>query len=213
MLVDYVRVYECSTSPEDGKGCATVADDATQVEGRQPPESLFDGSLTGEFDPATLGDEIVIFDDDQVFPWRWDSWIGSGSLDMELIETSDRGTVIQTTFNTNEAIVYFQAPITYDLSDWAAGSIEFDMRVVESGNAPGLVARVDCVFPCSSGDFPIGDVVPGEWVSYEVAIGDLLASSGSTLDLSLINTPLVVFPTWGRQEGAVIQIDDVRWTR
>lgn len=214
MLVDYVRVYECSVSPADGKGCATVSDDAAHVEGRQPPESLFDEALTGEFDPTALGDEMLIFEDDQVFPWRWDSWIGNGSLDMELIDIEDRGTVIQTTFNTNEAIVYFQAPVTYDLSDWAAGSIEFDLRVLDNGSsAPGLVTRVDCVFPCSSGDFPIGDVVPGEWFSYQVAISDLLANSGSTLDLSLINTPLVVFPTWGNQEGTVIQIDNVRWTR
>ena len=214
MLVDYVRVYECSASPADGKGCATVSDDAVHVEGRRPPESLFEGALTGEFDPAALGDEMLIFDDDQVFPWRWDSWIGSGSLDMDLVEVEERGTVIQTTFNTDEAIVYFQAPVSYDLSDWADGLIEFDLRVLDNGNsAAGLVARVDCVYPCSSGDFPLGDVVPGEWVGYQVAISDLLANSGSMLDLTAINTPLVIFPTWGNQEGTVIQVDNVRWTR
>ncbi len=214
MLVDYVRVYECSASPTDGKGCATVSDTAMVVEGRQPPESLFEGSFTGEFDPAALGDEMLIFDDEQVFPWRWDSWIGSGSLDFELVETEDRGTVIQTTFNTDEAIVYFQAPVNYDLSDWTDGTIEFDLRVLDNGSAAsGLTARVDCGFPCTSGDYSLGDTVPGEWVSYEVAISDLLANSDGGLDLSLINTPLVVFPSWGGQEGTVLQIDNVRWTR
>ena len=33
MLVDYVRVYRCAESPEDGKGCATVSDAAALVGG------------------------------------------------------------------------------------------------------------------------------------------------------------------------------------
>ena len=33
MLVDYVRVYRCAASPDDGKGCATVDDSAPLVGG------------------------------------------------------------------------------------------------------------------------------------------------------------------------------------
>mgnify|MGYP001818312510 CR=1 FL=1 len=84
--------------------------------------------------------------------WKWDSWFGNGSRDMERAEADDRGTMIQTTLNTDQAIVYFQAPVTYDLSDWVDGSVEFDMRLVEKGKAPGFRVRVDCVPPCSSGD-------------------------------------------------------------
>jgi beta-glucanase (GH16 family) len=213
MLVDYVRVYRCSVSPADGRGCATISDTAIQVEGRQPPESLFEGVFTGEFDPAALSDEMIIFEDDQIFPWKWDSWIGSGSLDMELIEDAERGTVIQTTFGTNEAVVYFQAPVTYDLSDWVDGFVEFDMKVLDTGRAGGLLMRVDCVHPCSSGDYPIGMPELGEWTHYAVSLSDLLSKSGSTLDMTSINTPLVIFPSWGNQQGAVIQVDNVRWTR
>jgi hypothetical protein len=213
MLVDYVRVYQCSVSPADGKGCATISDTAIQVEGRQPPESLFEGVFTGEFDPATLSDEMIVFEDDQIFPWKWDSWIGSGSVDMELIEDAERGTVIQTTFGTNEAVVYFQAPATYDLSDWADGLVEFDLRVLDAGRAGGILIRIDCVHPCSSGDYSIGMPELGEWTNYAVPIRDLLTNSGSSLDLAFVNTPLVLFPSWGNQQGAVIQIDNVRWTR
>ena len=52
-----------------------------------------------------------------------------------------------------------------------------------------------------------------DWVHYVVPLSDLLSNSGSTLDLTQVNTPLVLFPAWGSQEGAVIQIDNVRWTR
>lgn len=37
MQVDYVRVYKCSNSPTDGKGCATRGASATLVPGHQPP--------------------------------------------------------------------------------------------------------------------------------------------------------------------------------
>ncbi len=219
MVVDYVRVYGCGGSPTDGKGCATAQAAAMLVAGKQPPEPteiLFTGPFAGEFDPAALGDTMTIFADDQIFPWKWDSFTASGSLDFELIDTADseHGTVIQTTFNTNEAVVYFQAPVTYDLTDWAEGFVEFDLRVLDSGTATrGFMLKVDCVHPCSSGDFPIGEPAVGEWIHYRVAIADLLSHAGSSLDLTLVNTPLVIFPTWGNQEGVVMQVDNVEWTR
>ena len=53
----------------------------------------------------------------------------------------------------------------------------------------------------------------GEWTTYKIAIADLLANPGSTLDLSSVDTPLVIFPAWGNQQGAVIEVDNVAWTR
>ena len=215
MLVDYVHVYQCSASPDDGKGCATVADTATFVEGIEPPERLFETALTGEFDLATLGDTMAVYEDDRVFPWDFGSYLANGSLDFELIDTgdADHGQVIQTTFNSDEALIYFQAPVTYDMSDWAEGFVEFDLRVTEPGRASGFVVKVDCVHPCSSGDFPIGEPAVGEWEHYRIPIADLLANGGSTLDLTQVNTPLVIFPAWGNQSGAVMQLDNVVWTR
>ena len=172
-----MRVYECSASPSDGKGCATVAPSASLVAGKQPPEPteiLFTGPFTGEFDPAALGDTMTIFDDDQVFPWKWDSFIASGSLDFELVETDDpdHGTVIQTTFNTNEAVVYFQAPV--HLRPQRLGGrfrrIRPSCGHLDLGGASGFMIKVDCVHPCSSGDFPIGEPPVGEWVHYVVPI-------------------------------------------
>jgi beta-glucanase (GH16 family) len=219
MLVDYVRVYQCGVSPGNGLGCATSQPSATLVEGKQPPEpteTLFAGPFAGTFDPMTLGATMTIFTDDQIYPWKWDSFNATGSLDFELIDTEDpdHGTVIQTTFNTNEAVVYFQAPVTYDLTDWTEGFVEFDLRVLDLGaRARGFMMKVDCVHPCSSGDFSIGDPAVGEWIHYKVPIADLLAHSGSSLDLAMVNTPLVIFPNWGNQEGVVMQVDNVAWTR
>jgi len=219
MLVDYVRVYECSNSPEDGTGCGTSNAAPNLVAGPQPPElakSIFTGPFAGEFDSATLGDVMTVFEDDQVFPWKLGSYIDSGSLDFDLVETGDEdhGTAIETTFNTNEAIVYFQAATPYNLSDWSDGAVEFDMRVVTLGSSTArFMMKVDCQHPCSSGDFPLEDPVAGAWTHYAVPISELLTISGSSLDLERVNAPLVIFPAWGSQDGVVMQIDNVAWTR
>ncbi len=216
MLVDYVRVYQCSASPEDGIGCGTSSPDAVVVEGVVPTESLFSGAFTGSFDPASLGDTMEIYGDDRVYPWDLDVYSASGGVTLELVSTEEagHGDVIQMTFETNEAVAYFQSTDGYDLSDWTEGFVEFDLRVLETGGATqGFVMKVDCFFPCGTGDFRISDPVVGEWTSYSIPIADLLAHSVSTLDLTNVNTPLVIFPAWGAQRGAVMQIDNVRWTR
>lgn len=216
MLVDYVRVYQCSVSPADGIGCGTSSPDAVLVEGVSPSESLFTGAFTGSFDPSTLGEAMEIFGDDRVYPWDLDVYTASGGVTLELVSTDEEGhgDVIQMTFETNESVVFFQSPDTHDLSDWAGGFVEFDLRVLELGGASqGFMMKVDCVFPCGTGDFRIDAPVVGEWTSYAIPIADLLAHPGSSLDLANVNTPLVIFPAWGAQRGAVMQIDNVRWTR
>lgn len=216
MLVDYVRVYECSTSPDDGKGCGSSSPEAVHVEGVVPSESVFSGSLTGTFDPAALSDRMDVFDDDRIYPWDLDVYAASGGVQLELIATEEagHGNVIQATFDTDEAVLFFQSSATYDLTEWAEGFVEFDLRLMEAGSASsGFMMKVDCVFPCGTGDYPIEAPVVGEWVSYKIPVADLLSHPVSSLDLSLINTPLVVFPAWGDQRGAVLQVDNVRWTR
>ena len=73
--------------------------------------------------------------------------------------------------------------------------------------------KVDCGFPCGSGDFFLDDPTVGQWTSYRIPLADLVTKPGSTLDLAQVNTPLVIFPAWGSQEGVVMQVDNVEWTR
>jgi hypothetical protein len=37
LLIDYVRVYECSISPINGKGCETIGENPKLVGGHQAP--------------------------------------------------------------------------------------------------------------------------------------------------------------------------------
>jgi hypothetical protein len=90
-------------------------------------------------------------------------------------------------------------------------TIEFDLYVLEDPRTDrGFIMKMDCGFPCGSGDYPIETPAIGEWTSYSIAIGDLIAHPGSSLDTSSVDTPLVIFPNWGNQQGVVMQIDNVR---
>ena len=218
MEVDYVRVYECAASPDDGRGCATTSDLALQVAGNRPPAAPPTTQPTdddaGGFDPAELRDTLAIFDDQTRPPWTLDA-SGAG-VELEIVdsEDSDYGAVVQATFDTDEAVVYFQSGAGYDLSEWLDGFVEFELRVVDPGtNTSGFTMKVDCGFPCGSGDFALDDPGVDTWTRYRIPIAELVALPGSTLNLSQVDTPFVIFPAWGNQRGAVIQVDNVTWTR
>jgi hypothetical protein len=72
---------------------------------------------------------------------------------------------------------------------------------------------MDCEFPCGSGDQVLGTALGtaapaiGVWESYSIAIDDLAAAG---VELDHVDTPLVIFPGWGNQAGAILKVDNVR---
>ena len=71
--------------------------------------------------------------------------------------------------------------------------------------------KIDCVFPCTSGDQPLGVVGDGVWETISVEVSQLVASG---LDLTTVNTGIVVFPDVADQQAGatvVYEIDNVRW--
>jgi hypothetical protein len=73
--------------------------------------------------------------------------------------------------------------------------------------------KIDCFHPCSTGEVPIGSAEVGEWKSYRMALGELKSRPGSSLDLTNVNTPLVLLPQWDNQNSVVIRVDNVRLVR
>ncbi|MCL1144041.1 hypothetical protein [Shewanella gaetbuli] len=43
-----------------------------------------------------------------------------------------------------------------------------------------------------------------------ITLSDLVAHTGSTLDLTQVDTPLVFFPSWGNQQNVVVQLDNIK---
>lgn len=164
--------------------------------------------------------ELVVFDEAERAPFALGQYVASGSVLAEQVVSAEggHGEVKQLTFNTNESVVYFQTspdaegkPQPVNVSGF--DTLVFDLKVVEDPRATqNFMIKMDCGHPCSSGDFAIAAPPTGEWTRYEISIADLLANPGSTLDLTKVDTPLVIFPAWGNQQGVVLQLDNVMLT-
>ena len=163
-------------------------------------------------------DTAVIFDDQLHAPFEYLQYVANGSVDMEILagEGAEHGNVAQMSFNTNEAVVYFQGkqdksgtPLQLDVREFSV--LEFDLKVVsDPRESRDFMVKMDCGNPCGSGDYPIAAPEIGVWTSYRIAIADLVNHAGSSLDVTKVDTPLVIFPAWGNQQGVVMQVDNVR---
>ncbi|MEJ2604808.1 MAG: family 16 glycosylhydrolase, partial [Gammaproteobacteria bacterium] len=123
----------------------------------------------------------------------------------------ERGQVVEVTFNdSNVSGVWFIASAGgVDTTEYAAGAVRFDIKVLDYGNAPGMTFKIDCFVPCTSGDKALGKVGDGDWETVTFPVSQLVSSG---LDLEAVNTGIVLFPTFGQQTGGItFRVDDVRW--
>ena len=142
-------------------------------------------------------------------PFLLGQYVANGAVEMTSVEDGVRGTVTNLAFATNESVVYWQSPFGFDLTEF--DRIEFDMKVVvDPRDSGGFMLRMDCFHPCGTGDVPIAPAPVGEWKTFSFALADLVAHPGSSLDLTNVNTPLVIFPDWGNQQGVVMRVDNIR---
>lgn len=208
MEIDYVRVYECPTAKETLITCATKNRKAKRVFGQEAPSIV-----KVEYDPTFIQADVVeVFVDEVLPPFEFGTFVSNGSVDTSVVPEGGRGEVARLQFNTNESVAYLQSPVGFDFSEFK--TVSFDMKVVsDPRSSGGFVMKVDCFYPCGTGDVPIQNVSEGEWQRHEYLLVDLIKHAGSSLDLTNVNTPLVIFPDWGNQQGVVLLIDNVVWSR
>ena len=128
------------------------------------------------------------------------------------LTTSDsaRGQVLEITFagGAEFGVWFIQSSTGIDLSAYADGFVSFDIKVDNySEDSPGMTMKIDCVFPCTSGDQRIGRVGDGEWETVMVPVAQLLAGG---LNIANVNTGLVIFPT-SQDLPLTFLLDNVRW--
>jgi len=125
--------------------------------------------------------------------WRW----SEGGNGYQVLDLEYPGTGML-------AGVYFKASSPQNLTSFAGGTIEFDARATVAGTA--LTLKVDCIYPCTSGDWPIATTIGPSWQRISIAVDDLVARG---LDLSRVDTGLVIWPS---ALGAVtITLDNLIW--
>lgn len=125
--------------------------------------------------------------------WRWTQ--GDDGYDVLELEYPGTGVL---------AGVYFKSSTPQDLSNFSGGTIEFDARASQPNTA--LTIKVDCVYPCTSGDLAIPTSLGSDWQRITVAVDDLVSQN---LDLRRIDTGLVLWPS--ALGAVVIQLDNLVW--
>ena len=135
-----------------------------------------------------------------------DGGVGCPNIAWEIVEDSDRGNVLQIEHSSagEQAILYFKTAVPTNLSLYAGGKILFDIKTI-SGNS-SYTMKIDCVYPCTSGDKTLGARGYNGWETVSVNVDDLV-NQGLILDS--IDTGLVI---WASQyTNTIFQLDNVRW--
>ena len=189
MLVDYVRVFEFDNVPTS-----------------EPSDTLtvLDNGQVG----STWGNGIGAWD--QAISYNTcnnDYGAGCPTVNWSWVAGGDRGQVLQAAWANNgqRAGVFFQTLSPANLSRFSGGTVEFDIRAVN--NTAPVVIKVDCEFPCGSGDYQFTESITETWQQLSVPV-DWLVNSG--LDLTNVSTGLVFWPADGHS-GVTLEIDNIVW--
>lgn len=215
-VIDYVKVFECSTNPMDGSGCETVRrgykDEDTLVEGKAPTPT-----------PPTpdVAVPITIFEDAENPGWKlWDCC--GGTTPAVVTDDAEHGAVAEfSILDNNGTVLGFnsrpevsEGGVPFNASAMlTTGSLSFDMKVVSPPSAAtSWIVKVEADGNTSAAEVNINtsneglDPVTGEWQTYTFSLSAL---SDAGLDISAIDV-IMIFPAWQTGEGAVYRVDNVR---
>jgi len=138
-----------------------------------------------------------------------DGGAGCPSIGWEVVNDSERGDVLEITHTAagDMAGVFIAINGVVNLSDYSNGSIVFDIKVISGDNK--ITMKLDCIYPCSSGDQPLGSRGVSGWETVEIPLANLVAGTPG-LDLSNVNTGIVIWAT--DSTSTIFQIDNARFT-
>ncbi|WP_394222402.1 family 16 glycosylhydrolase [Alteromonas gracilis] len=223
--VDYIRVYECASDPDTGKGCETVRPGYDSLD-----DALVEGAAPIPSPPSTgIAQDLTIFDG-APNP-NWPAWDCCGGTTPVLVEDADEGQVYEFTFGETPTVMGF---ISRDLfitdpegqaSPFNAspiedtGSVKFDLKVTSLpvNATTNWVFKIESSEGTTAAEVPLmsgyvgpadvaGDIPEqGVWESYEFPLS-VLAQAG--LDTSAIDV-IMVFPAWDTGNGAVYRMANV----
>ena len=172
MLVDYVRVYQCSASPSTGKGCATIGENAELVAGNTRP---LIGKVELPGPPLFL-----MYGDDLAGGLQFNSYNPDGVISHSEVAEVGRGdvwNVIKTGTNGNAYFSVKGDPT--DLRNWSDTSeLIFDVKVNSKAEGAKLLVKIDSGWPNVS-DVSVPLAADGEWKEYRITLAELIANGNS----------------------------------
>ncbi|MDB2379476.1 putative glycoside hydrolase [Luminiphilus sp.] len=182
--------------------------------------AILSGSNTDESsEPSPSEGDLAFFFDGNLVTTRY-SWKFSGvdsaigyrtcdddcpSIDWSLTADPNKGDVIQVTHSPSGAFALFMIwtgdNYGADISGMADGSLNFDVKVLDPD--ANLVVRLDCAYPCTSGDQSIGAYGIDGWERVSVPMSQFVSGG---LDLSNVNA----FQIWASEHtDTVFQLDNI----
>ena len=223
--IDYVRVYECASDPETGKGCETVRPGYDSLD-----DALVEGAAPIPSPPSTgIAQNLTIFDGTP--NPNWPAWDCCGGTTPTLVEDAEVGQVFEFAIGEAPTVMGFISRgefITdpdgkaspFDASPMEeTGSVKFDLKVVSLPNnsTTNWLFKIESSDGSTAAELPLMDgyVGPAEtagstpqqgiWESYEFPLSTLAAAG---LDTSAIDV-VMVFPAWDTGNGAVYRMANV----
>ena len=205
MLVDFVRVYQCSGSPVDGKGCATIDENAEIVPGNTRP---IIGTV--EFPGPPL---FVMYGDDLTTGLKFNSYDTEKVISYSEIAEAGRGDVLHVVKTGNNGNVYFEVNgDPTNLTNWSGDSeLIFDVKVSSKAAGANLLVKIDSGWPNVS-DYVVPVGADGEWKEIRITLADLIDNRNSMnggngiANLASIKNTFVIDST-----GAIdVSFDNVR---
>ncbi len=190
MQVDYVRVYECSASPQTGKGCG--ASTATVNPGKPRPAI---GKIELPGPPL-----FTLYDDKLAAGLQFDSYNPDGVISYSEVAETGRGKVFNVAKTGANGNVYFKiAGDAVDLRNWSADSeLVFDVKVNSKAAGAKLLVKLDSGWPNVS-DTEVTLPADGTWGEYRIKLVDLIAKGNSLAagkaSLSSITNIFVIDPS------------------
>ncbi|MCH1553249.1 MAG: glycosyl hydrolase, partial [Luminiphilus sp.] len=131
------------------------------------------------------------------------------SIGWDEVEDNERGTVLEVEHSSSGtfALLYIAATDGQDLSSYATGAFEFDIKVM-SGDA-NFTMKLDCVFSsgCFSAEQSLGELGVDGWESVQVPMSQL---RNAGLDITKVDTGIVIWAT--NTTSTVYRLDNVRFT-
>lgn len=139
---------------------------------------------------------------------------GTYLIDWSFTDAADHGKVVDVKYGSLNARAMFRVLTTgsvRDLSHYAGGTVEFDVRVLDWGSVVnGLEFKLECIWPCESGIFPLTIPNLNEWYHFSINVSQLQATG---FDLTKADIGFQINPAWegGSMNGIHFQLDNIRW--
>ena len=201
-------VYTITYSASDAAGNTATATRTITVVSADTPQAISlsvfnNGEANSAFDAGLNGQ-------DSSNNWETscsqDGGAACPNLSWQIVADVDRGNVLQVEHSAagQQAIFFVKANSPMDLSAYSTGNIIFDIKTV-SGDS-NYTMKVDCVYPCTSGDKTIGSHGASGWETVIVPVSELVSAG---LQLVSVDTGIVIWAS--AFTNTIFQLDNVRW--